>query len=109
MELSGSDHESAVILDRNILSQLLMARGVEAEDVTRQAKPTLRDFLPDPSLFKDMDQAAQRIARAIREGERITIYGDYDVDGATSSAADDRAIAELLARRSRLLHSRSVA
>ncbi|MDP7345261.1 MAG: DHH family phosphoesterase, partial [Alphaproteobacteria bacterium] len=40
----------------------------------------------DPSRFRDMDQAAERLAQAIREGERIAIFGDYDVDGATSTA-----------------------
>jgi single-stranded-DNA-specific exonuclease len=46
----------------------------------------LRSFLPDPSIFRDMDSAADRIAQAILAGERITVFGDYDVDGATSAA-----------------------
>ena len=86
MELHGSSVEGTSSLDHDILSQLLMARGVEADDVARQAKPTLRAFLPDPSIFKDMEQAAERLAQAVKAGETITIYGDYDVDGATSSA-----------------------
>ncbi|MEL6540154.1 MAG: single-stranded-DNA-specific exonuclease RecJ [Pseudomonadota bacterium] len=73
-------------LDQGITAQLLMTRGVAQEDVARHAKPTLRDFLPDPSAFQDMDLAAQRIAEAVIANETITIYGDYDVDGATSSA-----------------------
>ncbi len=73
-------------LDRDILSQLLMTRGVAEDDIARHAKPTLREFLPDPSEFRDMDQAAERIAQAIVAGEQVTIYGDYDVDGATSAA-----------------------
>ncbi len=73
-------------LDRDILTQLLMTRGVGEDDIVRNAKPTLREFLPDPSAFRDMDQAATRIAEAVLSGEKITIYGDYDVDGATSSA-----------------------
>ena len=73
-------------LDRNILEQLLMTRGVAQDDIARHANPTLREFLPDPSAFRDMDQAAERIAQAVVASETITIYGDYDVDGATSSA-----------------------
>ena len=73
-------------LDRDILTQLLMTRGVAEDDIERHAKPTLRDFLPNPSVFRDMDEAAQRLAMAVESGERVTIYGDYDVDGATSAA-----------------------
>lgn len=73
-------------LDHDILTQLLISRGVAQDDIARHAKPTLREFLPDPSAFRDMDQAAERIAQAILTNEKITIYGDYDVDGATSSA-----------------------
>lgn len=73
-------------LDRDILAQLMLTRGVPEEEVEKHAKPTMREFLPDPSLFNDMDRAADRIAEAIRADQKITIYGDYDVDGATSSA-----------------------
>ncbi len=70
----------------DITTQLLLARGVAREDLDRQRNPTLRGFLPDPSLFRDMDHAAERIAQAVLSGEKMTIYGDYDVDGATSAA-----------------------
>ena len=73
-------------LESDILSQLLLTRGVAADDLARHANPTLRDFLPDPSEFRDMDIAAERIAQAVLSGETITVYGDYDVDGATSAA-----------------------
>jgi single-stranded-DNA-specific exonuclease len=46
----------------------------------------MRDDMPDPSSLKDMDRAAQRLAEAISTGERVTVFGDYDVDGATSAA-----------------------
>ncbi|MEX6725674.1 single-stranded-DNA-specific exonuclease RecJ [Parapedomonas caeni] len=66
---------------------LVMAgRGAAPETAARLLKPTLRDWLPDPSLFKDMDRAAERLVTAIRGGEAIVIFGDYDVDGATSTA-----------------------
>jgi single-stranded-DNA-specific exonuclease len=70
----------------DIVTQLLLSRGVEPDDLDRHRRPTLRDFLPDPSIFRDMDSAARRLCDAIERGERITIYGDYDVDGATSAA-----------------------
>ncbi len=71
---------------RDIVDQLMIARGVAPEDIDRHRQPTLRNFLPDPSIFQDMKTAADRLAQAVLAHERITIYGDYDVDGATSSA-----------------------
>ncbi|MGB3712090.1 MAG: single-stranded-DNA-specific exonuclease RecJ [Erythrobacter sp.] len=73
-------------LGTDIVAQLLMTRGVARDDVERHASPTMRAFLPDPSEFRDMDRAAERLASAIIAKERITVYGDYDVDGATSAA-----------------------
>ena len=86
MELGDGPGADVQSLDHSILKQLLMTRGVAEDDIARHEKPTMRDFLPDPSAFRDMDQAAERLARAVLSGERITIYGDYDVDGATSAA-----------------------
>ncbi len=79
---SGSGRDG----DEAIVTQLLLSRGVSPDDLERHRRPTLRDFLPDPSLFRDMDEAARRLADAILRNEKITIYGDYDVDGATSAA-----------------------
>ena len=90
MELGGSQ-----TLGDDIVRQLLLSRGVPAEDIDRHRQPTLRNFLPDPSLFRDMDVAADRIAQAVLAGETITIYGDYDVDGATSSALLIRLLRDL--------------
>lgn len=78
-----------------IVRQLLLARGVAEDDLARHRAPTLRDFLPDPSEFNDMDAAADRLAQAILGREKIVIYGDYDVDGATSSALLIRLLREL--------------
>ena len=83
MELGAATAQG---LDHTILDQLLLTRGVAEDDLARHARPTLRDFLPDPSIFRDMDTAAERLADAVMRGERVTIYGDYDVDGATSAA-----------------------
>ncbi|MCL6741153.1 single-stranded-DNA-specific exonuclease RecJ [Sphingomonas sp. RB56-2] len=73
-------------LGRDLTDQLLLGRGIEEADLARHRAPTIRDFLPDPSSFQDMDKAAARIADAIEGGEAIAIFGDYDVDGATSAA-----------------------
>ena len=73
-------------LGRDLVDQLLLARGVDEADLARHRSPTIRDFLPDPSSFRDMDKAASRLADAIEAGETIAIFGDYDVDGATSAA-----------------------
>jgi single-stranded-DNA-specific exonuclease len=54
--------------------------------LARHRTPTIRDFLPDPSEFRDMDKAAVRLADAVEAHESIAIFGDYDVDGATSAA-----------------------
>ena len=70
----------------DLVAQLLLARGVAHDDLDRQRQPTLKAFLPDPSLFRDMDVAADRLAQAVLTGERVTVFGDYDVDGATSAA-----------------------
>jgi len=86
MEL-GEGHEGEPHgLDHAILDQLLLTRGVAKDDLARHAQPTLRAFLPDPSSFRDMDTAAERLAHSVMTRERVTIYGDYDVDGATSAA-----------------------
>jgi single-stranded-DNA-specific exonuclease len=77
---------AAAGLEDDLVTQLLLARGVPREDIARHRNPTLRDFLPDPSEFRDMDAAAERLAQAVITGESVTVYGDYDVDGATSAA-----------------------
>ena len=69
-----------------LVDELLLSRGVAREDLARHRDPRIRDFLPDPSCFQDMDKGARRLADAIETGERIAIFGDYDVDGATSAA-----------------------
>jgi len=69
-----------------LVDELLLARGVAREDLARHRDPRIRDFLPDPSCFRDMDKGAKRIADAVQTGEKIAIFGDYDVDGATSAA-----------------------
>jgi single-stranded-DNA-specific exonuclease len=84
------DRAGLVIAQRlalpEIVGRLLAGRGVAPEAAESFLNPTLRDLLPDPSRFHDMDSAAERLARAVKDGEAIAVFGDYDVDGATSSA-----------------------
>ncbi|WP_244552296.1 single-stranded-DNA-specific exonuclease RecJ [Allosphingosinicella indica] len=79
----------------DLTDQLLLARGVARADLEQHRAPTIRGFMPDPSLFRDMDAAAERLADALAAGERITIFGDYDVDGATSAALLVRLLRQL--------------
>ncbi len=70
----------------DILSRILVGRGIGLEEVEAYLSPSLRDSMPDPAHLKDMDKATARLAQAVERGETIGIFGDYDVDGATSSA-----------------------
>ena len=73
-----------------VLGRVLAARGVGLEDVDIALNPTLKSLMPDPYELRDMEPAAERVADAIASQERIAIFGDYDVDGASSSALLDR-------------------
>ncbi len=77
------------------LARVLAGRGVALEEAEDFLNPSLKASLPDPSHLLDMDKAAVRIAAAITGGETIAIFGDYDVDGATSSALLARYFAAL--------------
>lgn len=68
------------------IAELLAIRGIETyDDAKLFFRPTI-DRIHDPFLMKDMDQAADRLALAIRDGERVLVYGDYDVDGTTATS-----------------------
>ena len=69
-----------------IVARVLAGRGVEPDQAQAFLDPTIRDLMPDPSSLTDMDAAAERIVRAVIMRERVAIFGDYDVDGACSSA-----------------------
>jgi len=70
----------------DLVTQLLLARGCPREALDAHRTPSIRAFMPDPSIFQDMDRAADRLADAVQAGEPVAIFGDYDVDGATSAA-----------------------
>jgi single-stranded-DNA-specific exonuclease len=70
----------------DIVGRLLAARGVGIAGAPDFLDPTLRALLPDPSLLIDMEVAADRLADAVRRGETVAVFGDYDVDGACAGA-----------------------
>src|SRR5438874_2770904 len=69
-----------------IVGRLLAQRGIGIDEAPGFLAPRLRDVLPDPLHLRDMDRAVARLLRAVRDGEPIVVFGDYDVDGATSAA-----------------------
>ncbi len=70
----------------DLVARSMNARGIGLEDAPNYLDPKLRNLLPNPSVLKDMDKAAARLAEAISRNEPFAVFGDYDVDGATSSA-----------------------
>lgn len=92
---TGTDARDPGFKPDDLTDQLLLARGVARDDLARHKDPTIRAFLPDPSIFQDMQNAANRICDAIEARENIVIYGDYDVDGATSAALLIRLLRDL--------------
>jgi single-stranded-DNA-specific exonuclease len=79
----------------DIVGRLLAARGVGIEGAADFLDPTLRALLPDPSLLIDMEVAAGRLAEAVRRGETVAVFGDYDVDGACAGALTAGLLREL--------------
>ena len=89
--LSSAGAQTALAISQRaglpeILGRVLAARGVTVETSEGFLSPTLKDLMPDPSILQDMDRAAQRIADAVLAKEKVAVFGDYDVDGACSSA-----------------------
>ena len=91
----AADESDAGFRPDALVDQLLMARGCPRDALESHRLPTIRGFMPDPSIFRDMDRAAERIADAVERAEPVTIFGDYDVDGATSAALLIRLLRDL--------------
>jgi single-stranded-DNA-specific exonuclease len=75
-----------------LLGRVLASRGVAVDEVPVVLDPSIKALMPDPSTLRDMDRGAARLADAILRRERIAVFGDYDVDGACSSALMQRFI-----------------
>ncbi|QGY02823.1 single-stranded-DNA-specific exonuclease RecJ [Methylobacterium mesophilicum SR1.6/6] len=69
-----------------LLARVLAGRGIAPDAVDRFLAPRLRDLMPDPLVLLDMEAAVDRLVRAVRRGETVAVFGDYDVDGAASAA-----------------------
>ncbi len=69
-----------------LLARVLAGRGVEADEAVGFLDPTVKLLMPDPGVLTDMAVAAERLAQAVIGGEKVAIFGDYDVDGASSAA-----------------------
>ena len=82
-DYSDSDASDYFSAD-NLVSRVLHARGIS--DVEKFLNPSIKEYMPDPSVLRDMDTAARIIADAVIANKKIAIYGDYDVDGITSTA-----------------------
>ena len=78
-----------------MVGRLLAARGIGIEAATDFLEPTLRALMPDPAALMDMEAAADRIAAAVRSGEHVAVFGDYDVDGACAGALVSRLLRDL--------------
>ncbi len=69
-----------------LLARILAGRGVEVADVEAFLDPTVKRLMPDPYVVTAMEAVATRLADAAQRGDKVAIFGDYDVDGATSTA-----------------------
>lgn len=69
-----------------LVGRLIAARNIGLDEVESFLDPTLKSLMPDPGVLQDMAPCIERIAKAVRDGERIAVFSDYDVDGATSAA-----------------------
>src|SRR5262245_56498869 len=70
----------------DVLARIIAGRGIELDQVEAFLDPTVRRLMPDPGVLTDMVAGAERIADAMLRGEKVAIFGDYDVDGATATA-----------------------
>ncbi|MBB3591398.1 single-stranded-DNA-specific exonuclease [Rhizobium sp. BK529] len=70
----------------DLIARVLAGRGVTVDEAVEFLDPTIRSLMPDPHRLTDCEKAARRLAEAIRAGGPVAIFGDYDVDGAASSA-----------------------
>ena len=81
------DYEPGISDTKLLINKILATRGIVGDDnITRFLNPSIKEYMPDPFILKDMERATNIIADAICKKQKIAIYGDYDVDGITSTA-----------------------
>ncbi len=98
--LKKFDQEKIIYLKDNfyldeITAKLLVLRNIKNEDVNSFLNPSIKNFLPNPYTLTDMKKSSLRTLEAIKNNEKIGVLGDYDVDGATSTALLGRYFDEL--------------
>ncbi|MGY3698267.1 single-stranded-DNA-specific exonuclease [Bradyrhizobium sp. USDA 3240] len=89
LDARGAARALAIVQRHNLpemLARVLAGRDVAIDEVADFLDPTIRKLMPDPHTVTEMEHAAKRIADAAVRGEKVAIFGDYDVDGATSAA-----------------------
>ena len=89
--LEGAAVNTAVAISQRyglpeLLGRVLAGRAIGLDEVPNVLDPSIKALMPDPSTLRDMDKAAARLADAVANKEQVAIFGDYDVDGACSSA-----------------------
>ena len=84
--VASDDSNSPFVGDDDLLRHVLVARGIAESDIPKFLNPSVKEYMPDPFVLRDMQTAVGVIVNAILNGEKIAIYGDYDVDGITSTA-----------------------
>lgn len=96
---AGDDRHAMAMAQRfdlpDSVCRILANRNVALDEVETYLDPKLKNLLPDPSVLTDMDKACDRLVTALDNNEKIAVFGDYDVDGATSSALLKRYFAAL--------------
>ena len=69
-----------------ITSKLLSIRKIKRDEIENFLNPSIKNFLPNPDILNDMKKSTERTIKAIKNKEKIAIFGDYDVDGASATA-----------------------
>ena len=98
--LKNFNQEKIVFLKDNffldeITAKLLVLRNIKKEDIKSFLNPSIKNFLPNPNNLMDMEKSSLRVFETIKKKEKIGIFGDYDVDGATSTALLGKYFSEL--------------
>ncbi|MFM2444082.1 MAG: single-stranded-DNA-specific exonuclease RecJ [Pseudomonadota bacterium] len=89
LDLEAQGHAQAIsqqLGHPDLLARVLAGRGVQAQDCAAFLDPTIRALMPDPDVLVGMETLVARLVEAIQRGDTVAIFGDYDVDGACSSA-----------------------
>lgn len=85
-DIAKAFHYSTVLNANNLLAQILVNRTETIEEAISFLNPKIKNLLPDPFSIADMEKSCEKLCDALEKGEKIVIFGDYDVDGAVSSA-----------------------